>query len=112
MSGFPPGLAPGREGVSKGHQRNNAMQRNTQNVGTALRSVGSNKGKLLGALALAATTLAASAQTGGNAGVAEIVDAIEALAPDMGLVIAAAIGIAVIGIGAAAALALGKRLMK
>jgi len=65
--------------------------------------------RIVTGLALLGLTGLASAQ---NAGVAEIVDAIEALAPDMGLVIAAAIGIAVIGIGAAAALALGKRLMK
>jgi hypothetical protein len=84
------------------------MKKNENTAVTVLRPVSTRRS--LGLVALA-SLLAAPLASAQNAGVAEIVDAIEALAPDMGLVIAAAIGIAVIGIGAVAALALGKRLM-
>lgn len=56
---------------------------------------------------------AAMAQTSAtNAGVAEVVDAIEGLAPDMGLVVVAGISLALIGLAAVAALALAKRFFR
>lgn len=86
------------------------MKSNQKNAVTVLRPVSARRATVLAVIASAIAAPLASAQAA-NAGVGEIVDALEALAPDMGLVIVAAIGLAVIGIGAVAALALGKRLM-
>ena len=53
---------------------------------------------------------AAMAQGATNAGVAEIVTAIEGLAPDMGFVVTASVVVALVGIGAVLAISLGKRI--
>lgn len=52
-----------------------------------------------------------SAKADTNEGVAAIVTALNGLKPDMGTVVLAAIGIALIGMGAVAAIVLAKRLM-
>lgn len=75
------------------------------------RSVRRNARRFGVGAALVATSAAANAQTAANGGVAEIVDAIDALKPDMAFVVTAAIGLALIGMGAVAAIALAKRLM-
>jgi hypothetical protein len=68
--------------------------------------------RVLAALAAVLAAPAAMAQTeSSNAGVSAVIDAIEGLAPQMGLVVVAAIGLALIGIAAMAALALGKRML-
>lgn len=55
-----------------------------------------------------ASTVGAKAE---NEGVSEIVTALNGLKPDLGTVVTAAIGIALISIGAVAAISLGKRIM-
>ena len=58
-----------------------------------------------------AVLLSSGAAKAENAGVTEIVTALNGLKPDLGTVVAAAIGIALISIGAVAAISLGKRIM-
>ncbi len=53
----------------------------------------------------------AQAQAPTNTGVQEIVNAIDGLKPDMSFVVVAAIGLALIGMGAVVAISLAKRLM-
>lgn len=76
------------------------MQRKKANVGLIA---------LLAASVLAAPL--AMAQGAANTGVAEVVDALDALRPDMAFVVTAGILLALIGMGAVAAISLGKRLM-
>jgi hypothetical protein len=59
--------------------------------------------------AILAAPAAMAQTTATNAGVAEVVNAIEGLAPDMGFVVVAGIGLALIGLAAVAALGLAKR---
>ena len=60
-----------------------------------------------------ATVQPAQAQdpTAANSGVAAIVEALNGLKPDIGFVVVAAIAVALIGMGAAVALSVGKRMM-
>ena len=64
---------------------------------------------MIGLTTVAALTASAMAQT--NSGVAEITDAIDGLKPDMATVVTSAILFALIGIGAVAAIGLGKKIM-
>jgi hypothetical protein len=86
--------------------RNNAYTMNR--IAQIRKSSFARKAVAFGAAA-GATVASASAQT--NEGVEAITTAINGLKPDMGTVVLAAIGLALIGMGAVAALALGKRIM-
>jgi hypothetical protein len=90
----------------KGQHNNNTQKKETMNKFL-------NKTRRAVATAVGVTCLsiaAASAQTT-NAGVGAIETAIEGLKPDMGSIVVAAIGLALIGIGAGVALSLGKKIM-
>lgn len=65
---------------------------------------------LAGGLVVASTVGSAHAE-GENAGVAAIKTAIDALKPDMGTIVLAAVAVALVGIGAGIAMSLGKKLM-
>ncbi|RYD62666.1 MAG: hypothetical protein EOP83_14035 [Verrucomicrobiaceae bacterium] len=81
------------------------------NVGTAAGNLGT--AAKLRALAFVGALLAAPAamaQGETNAGVDAVVDAIEGLGPQMGLVVVACVGLALIGFGALAAIGLMKRI--
>lgn len=74
------------------------------------RSIRRHSRTLATGVVLAASTVAASAQDA-NEGVDAVVSAINGLKPDLGTVVAAAIGVALISIGAMVAVGIGKRLM-
>jgi len=85
----------------------NGVCRQSRNLATRAR-------RALPVLAAGAVTFAAvgSAKAEGtNSGVDAIVAAINGLKPDMGTVVLAGIGLALIGIGACVALNLGKKIM-
>lgn len=66
----------------------------------------------LAAVALASfAAIGSAAAQDANEGVTQVVTAINSLKPDLGTVVLAAIGIALISIGAVAAISLAKRLM-
>ncbi len=93
-----------------------------KNIGSAAKSVAKKAVKVVkensakacafvvGALAIAGGA-PAHAQSTGNEGVGAIVSALNGLKPDLGTVVTAAIGIALISMGAMVAISIGKKLM-